>query len=124
MEKEKETIKVCPECGNPLKWTFCFDYNEYYCLNCGYMNGMLGAGDDVELTPVLKMKAQLIDVIWKRLYGKGGMLPEGEFKIKNCKKCGNGQYHNEHLTKKEEEINEEAWKILENIKGIFNPKTL
>jgi hypothetical protein len=28
-------IKICPRCFKPSVFTFCFDYNEYYCLNCG-----------------------------------------------------------------------------------------
>ena len=38
----KNEIAVCPNCGEPMIWTFAFSGSEYYCLMCGYSCGMFG----------------------------------------------------------------------------------
>ena len=51
---KKETIKIC-SCHQdkeetPLIYTFAFCGAEYWCPSCGATYGMLGAGDNVEMT--------------------------------------------------------------------------
>ena len=115
-----KTIKVCPKCQTPLIWTFCFPYCEYFCLNCGYKHGMLGAGEDIKLTKKLKLKKDIVDSIWKQLYGKGRLLPTGLFGCSNCKVTSNCKDHNSHLSKNEKEWNDISKEILQEIQGIFN----
>jgi hypothetical protein len=115
-----QKIKVCNNCEAPLIWTFCFPYAEYFCMNCGFKGGMFGSGKDVDLTPELKLKKKLIDTIWHQLYGKGLLLPPGEYTKDKCKKCNSGEYHNDHLSKLEKQKNKLAWRILKSFKGKFN----
>lgn len=119
MKKQKE-IKIC-ECGTPLIWTFAFAYAEYYCLNCGFSGGMLGSGKCVPATKELIFKQKLVKAIWKVIYSRKGLAPEGGRKI-NCKECDKSRYaHNSHLSESEKEWNEIAKKYLNQFKGIFKP---
>jgi len=118
MKKQKE-IKVCPNCESPLIWTFYNAYNEYFCLNCHYKHGMIGAGDDIPLTQELRLKEKILKAIWNELYGKGWLLPASNYKKGKCKKCDT-TYHNSHLTKNEIDKNIIAKKMLEKLKHLFN----
>ena len=55
---EKEIIKICRNHQDkektPLIFTFAFPGAEYWCPSCGSNEGMLGAGEDVEITNKLK----------------------------------------------------------------------
>lgn len=122
MNKE---IRICEKCGTPLIWTFRWDYNERYCLNCGGLGDMF-LGKDVELTNQLKVKKAIVDGIWKILYFKGFLLPaSGGYRKKKCEKCNNlehSEYHGQHLTEKEKENNEIAEIVLDNMKMLFVKK--
>lgn len=50
------TMKICNrhEKQVPLLWTFAFPGSEYWCPYCGGNWGMLGAGENVEVTFALK----------------------------------------------------------------------
>lgn len=117
---KNEKITVCNNCGTPLIWTFRWDYNELYCLNCGALGDMF-MGKKVELTEELKLKNRVVLKIWKSLYGKNrALLPQSNgYKKNNCKKCEK-EYHNFHLSKKEIRDNKVAEKILEKVKHLFN----
>lgn len=59
--KEEKQIKVCSNHSEkqiPLIWTFAFPGAEYWCPYCGYTSGMFGAGENVPLTPELKIAAK------------------------------------------------------------------
>jgi hypothetical protein len=120
----KKEIKICDYCATPLIWTFLFPYKEYYCLNCGRTWGMLGAGKNVEITKELILKRNIAETIFKQLHGKGWLLPQSTYGYTKCKVEKNCRNHNEHLTKKEIEWNEVAWKMLEQVKGVFDNKLL
>src|SRR4030042_5407487 len=113
-------INICENCGTPLMWTFRWDYNEIYCLNCGALGDMF-MGKKVDITPDLKMKYRVVNKIWHSLYGKNKpLLPKSKgYRKDNCDKCQKGQYHSQHLSKKEIRENKIAEKILEKVKGLF-----
>jgi len=51
-----EEIKICSrhsEYKVPLIYTFAFPHYEYWCPYCGAVEGMLGAGKNVDVTEVL-----------------------------------------------------------------------
>jgi hypothetical protein len=102
--KSKPKIRVCSNCGFPLIWTFAFDYQERYCLNCGNGGGMLGTGDNIPTTRELIFKKKLVDAIWKVIYGKKGLVPTSSQRNK-CKICDNnrGERHYQHMSKSEKE---------------------
>jgi hypothetical protein len=52
----KKEIKICTRHDKqvPLIWTFAFPGAEYWCPYCGASEGMLGAGENVSVTPELK----------------------------------------------------------------------
>lgn len=56
--KETEIIRICKdhqeEFQAPLIWTFAFIGAEYWCPYCGRKEGMLGAGEKVKSTSVLR----------------------------------------------------------------------
>lgn len=114
-----KTIRVCDRCGVPLLWTFAFDYQERFCLNCGEGGGMLGTGKDIPVTKDLLFQERLVNAIWKVIYlSKKGLLPNGKFGRTNCKKdngtCNN---HREHLTKTEKEWDVIARTYLIKLRG-------
>lgn len=92
--KTERTIRVCDRCATPLIWTFAFAYKERYCLNCGAVGGMMGTGRDVPATRELVFKENIVNAIWKVIYGKKGLMPSGVFARVGCKKCGDD--HREH----------------------------
>src|SRR5260221_945059 len=122
MNRQEKTIKVCGDCQVPLIWTFLFPYNEYYCLNCGGKWGMLGAGKDVSVTKELLLKQAIAEAVFKQLYGKNKLLPKGQYGYTKCKVQQSCHNHNSHLTKSEVKWNEQGWKMLEQVKGMFTPK--
>ena len=120
-KKEKKTIRVCDICETPLIWTFAFPYAERYCLNCGAKGGMLGTGIDVDATQELEFKENLVNAIWKVIYGKKNhLMPSGSFTRSNCKKCDNSDCHRDHASKKEKEGDILARRYLEKVQGLFN----
>ena len=57
-----DKIKICSnheEYQVPLIWTFSFPGAEYWCPHCGYINGMFGAGEEVDETSELKKRLEL-----------------------------------------------------------------
>lgn len=54
----KEEIRICSshqdELKTPLIWTYAFNGAEYWCPYCGVNEGMMGAGQVVESTAVLR----------------------------------------------------------------------
>lgn len=118
---KNKTIRVCDRCETPLIWTFVFDYNERYCLNCGAMGGMLGTGTDLPATRELIFKKKLVDALWKVIYDRKGLMPNGKFGRTNCKKETNCYDHRKHLTLSEREWDTIANKYLISLQGIFIP---
>ena len=115
----KGTIRVCDNCDAPLLWTFCWAYNERYCLNCGAMGGMMGTGTDIDITPELQAQEKVISEVWTAIYKN--MIPRGLYRSRKCKKCNSGQDHNEHLSKKEILNDKIATSIIEQLnKGFLN----
>lgn len=123
---QKKTIRVCGECKIPLIWTFAFDGNERFCINCQVPTPMFDGNPDEEVTRELIFKKRLVDAIWKVIYGNKGMIPRGRFGRGGCKKddregrfassCDN---HNAHLSKSEVEWDKIARACLANLKGKF-----
>jgi hypothetical protein len=110
-------IKIC-NCGAPLLWTFLYNGAEYFCLNCGYMAGMLGAGENVEATTELKADRKVVEKVFKAL--RPFLIGDGCFQRTNCKKCKEtGEYHPQHLTKRQEAENKIAEKILAHLNGYY-----
>jgi len=58
MKKENEEIRICTshqdELRTPLVWTFAFNGAEYWCPYCGKNEGMMGAGERVKSTAILR----------------------------------------------------------------------
>ena len=95
MNKE---ITVCPECGEPMIWTFAFSGCELYCLMCGHVCGMFGA-ESIEETKELKYKQKLYEKIFKIIYND--LIPARAYSNK-CKKCENmKEHHISHATELE-----------------------
>lgn len=121
-KKSPKTIRVCDDCGVPLIWTFAFDYQERYCLNCGAMGGMLGTGEDVPATKELLFQEKLVNAVWKIIYKtKKGLVPASA-KKEGCKKCDDTtEKHYRHLTKAEKEWDTIARAYLESLNGFIKP---
>lgn len=112
----KKIIKIC-DCGTPLIYTFCWDYYEWYCLNCGKNSEFLG-GNRTQETPELKAKKKVVDDIWGVI--RKYFLPKSSYGKTKCKKCSGNLSHNSHLTTQEILKNEVAEKIVDKLKGVFN----
>ena len=82
---------------------------------------MLGTGENVEATPDLIFKKKLVDAIWKVIYGKKGLMPQGRFGRTNCNKCGDD--HRAHASKSEIEWDLIARKYLAQVEGLFDVDT-
>lgn len=119
-KREKQTIRICDDCGTPMLWTFFFPYCEWYCLNCGASGGMLGTGENVEATRELIFKKKLAEAIWKVLRDK--MVPPGSYTQRGCKKCGT-EDHPHHLFPSEKEWNKIATPYLERVRGLLDEQT-
>ena len=119
MKKIKE-IRVC-DCGAPLHWTFLFDGAEYFCMNRGAIEGMLGAGKMVECTPERTARQKVTTDVFKTL--RKHLIGSGGFTKSNCKKCkeGKDKYHTQHLTESEKEREKIATHILNSLKGSILP---
>ena len=122
-KKEPKTIRVCDECGVPLIWTFAFDYQERYCLNCGAMGGMLGTGEDVPATRELIFQQRLVNGVWGVIYKtKKGLVPVSAGRPDGCEKCRTEKgYHYNHLTKAEKEWDTIARAYLKKLRGFIKP---
>lgn len=118
--RQKKTIRVCDHCETPLIWTFAFPYCERYCLNCGAMGGMMGTGKDIPATKDLIFKEKLVLAIWKVIYGKKALMPQGKFSRTNCEKCRTEDYHRKHASKAELEGDLIAREYLQKMQGIFD----
>lgn len=96
-----------------------WDYNEYFCINCGGHWGMMGAGDRVEEAPELKKLKKTINKVWKSV--SKYLLPRSHnYTRSNCKKCLVDRCHPHHLSKREMREDRIATSILRNLKGSFN----
>ena len=111
-------ITVCTRCKIPLIWTFLWDGNEYYCINCAEHSGLMGGGDRVDLTPELKAQNKVILRVWKAL--RFNLLPRGNFGRNNCKKCAGSYAHRDHLTKAEISKDKLATSMLKKLIGACN----
>ena len=109
-------IKVCSNCEIPLIWTFHFPGAEYFCINCGYLSGMLGAGENVDETPELKNQLKHLKRLWKIICKYS--LPKSQFGRVGCKKC-TGANHWQHITKRERLQNKIADNIIKEFYGCF-----
>lgn len=114
----KQEIKVCDDCRIPLIWTFKWRGFEYYCINCGGHWGMLGAGENVGLTPELKKQNKVIKRVWKTLAHH--LLGDGGYTRIKCKKCLVDRYHHDHLTKSEIRKDRLAMSMLKKLRGAWN----
>ena len=102
MKKGKQ-IKVCEFCSKPLIWTFLYAGAEYYCLDCSGRWGMLGAGEDVDVTTKLRAESKVYNDVFKSI--EKHYFGTGSFTKKNCEKCksGNDRCHTQHATEYEKE---------------------
>ena len=114
----KDEIILCRECQIPLIWTFFFAYAEYYCLNCGDHEGMMGAGDRVKATPELKRQLRRLTKLWKAIAHR--MNPLSSYTRGDCKKCSVECDHRLHLSRKEKLEHKAVMPILESLKGTFS----
>ena len=109
---DTKEITVCPECGEPMIWTFAFSGHEYYCLMCGYGCGMFG-GKTVEETKELKYKQKLYRKIFRVI--EKDLIPYGAY-LKKCEKCRDmKEYHLFHATELELLKKDIAMETLEKI---------
>ncbi len=57
---KNEEIRICTshqdELRTPLIFTFAFDGAEYWCPYCGKNEGMMGAGEKVKSTAILRIR--------------------------------------------------------------------
>ena len=109
----KKEIKCCPNCGNPVIWTFIIGGSECFCWECKWDGGMLSA-ERKNWTKEIQEKLDNDTKEFKKVtkhYVSGGCTYDG------CEKCErqkepNDKYHIWHLTQKEKDKHEEAKKIL------------
>lgn len=127
-------IRICPNCEQPLLWTFAFSGAERYCLNCGYTAGMLDGSGVVPATPELFFRYVLINAIWKVIYSDIGYMPEVRFQRSDCDQCrslpeGDYQGHWGHVTEEEKQFHEIGKRYMIMVRGLFenflvdNPET-
>ena len=111
----KKEIKLCRNCQFPLLYTFLYDGAEYYCLNCQSSVGMMGAGNDVPVTPELKAKYRVAKDVFGALTKH--LLGGGRFTRDTCKKCkvGIDPYHGNHLTEEEKQQDKVADLFLDKL---------
>lgn len=118
MKKGKEQVRMC-SCGAPLHWTFLYNGAEYYCMNCGYTAGMLGAGEMYDETTERRAARKVAKDVFKSL--RKHLHGDGCFQRTKCKKCQNSnEYHPRHATKYEKAKNEVAVKILDSLRGYYD----
>ena len=117
-----EEIKVC-DCGAPLHWTFLYNGQEYFCMNCGAGGGMFGTGKDVLLTVERKARQKVAGDVFKAL--RKYLFGDGCFTRNKCKKCREGKdtYHTQHTTKYEKAKDNAAQKMLNALHGYFKAKS-
>lgn len=81
-----KTIKICPNHQDkektPLIWTFAFIGAEYWCPACSYLSGMLGAGDDVPETKILKNRLKRYKKMARQFLRGNSLLCCHSFKYK------------------------------------------
>ncbi len=69
MKKQSEEIRICTshkdELRTPLIWTFAFIGAEYWCPYCGKNEGMMGAGEWVKSTAVLRNRLRRFKALSK-----------------------------------------------------------
>lgn len=108
----EKTITICPNCGEPMIWTFAFSGSEYYCLMCGYSCGIFGA-KKVEETKKLKYQQKLYKRIFREI--NKDLIPVGAY-FKKCEKCKSfEESHLNHATELELLKQDIAIEILEKI---------
>lgn len=104
-----KTIKVCPDCKNPLIWTFIVPVKEWLCWECkGSFPAMLP--DDADETEELRSK--LIADTKEFKEAMKGYVPPFSYN-KRCGECKRRkEYHESHLTEVQKDRHEEARKRL------------
>ena len=113
----KKEIKIC-SCGAPILFTFLYNGAEYFCMNCHSSEGMLGAGKNVDSTIELRAESKVVNKVFKSL--RPFLIGDGCFQRTGCKKCkGTGEYHTQHLTKREKTENQIAEKMLNQLNGYY-----
>lgn len=116
---KNERITICPNCGEPLVWTFINSGSEWYCINCKNDYPMFGAKtiykdeEDKKKFEYLKRKQKIYKSIFKAI--EKDIIPYSAYK-KNCKKCnGMKEKHYQHLSNTEKIKDEISREILERI---------
>lgn len=114
-----KSIQLCPDCGEPMVWTFIFPGSEWFCLNCKGDFPMFCWGekiyDDDDRYKYYSIKQKIYKNIFKAI--EKDYVPVGSYR-KGCKKCfgEKREYHIEHLTKTQKLKNDISREILDNIK--------
>ena len=113
--RKNQDISVCKNCDLPLIFTFCWDGQEYYCLNCGKTLPFMYQ-KEIPITKELKLARKVLDDIWSAIYKH--LIPESRGYTKtNCKKCQNhkDKYHYQHLSESEKIRDKYATMILKKL---------
>jgi len=85
-----ETINLCTICEDhqdfkvPLISTFAFNGCEWWCPYCGKKGGMLGTGEEVKETPVLKQRLKKYEEFSKEYLHSIGVLNCSETKYRGA----------------------------------------
>jgi len=109
----KETIELKLHCDTPMVHTIIFGGSEFYCVKCGWTEGVLGLAETVPWTPKLSKEVNLNQAVFRQI--ASDCIPAG-CRFKDCKKC-EGQDHLLHASNKALNKSSEAYKQLAG--GIF-----
>jgi len=110
MTKEKnEEIKCCPECDNPVIWTFLFPGAEYFCWKCKWRGGMFYA-ESQQMT-VAKQKKFKADE--KAFDEASEHYVPNRCTLDDCERCQKtNEDHTLHWTEKEQENHLKAKELI------------
>ncbi len=75
-------MKTCKECGYPIILSYCVDYKEMICFNCGKTYEFLNGCERVDETPELLEKEKQMNNIKEKVYALGFEKMSGG---RNCK---------------------------------------
>lgn len=82
----------CPECGEPMLFSFCVAHNEYICVLCGIAKPFCHGLKEIETTQLQEdnLKLKYKDDIKRLAYTQGGAMccecnQTGGNNCKNCK---------------------------------------
>jgi len=105
----KETIELKVHCGTPMISTLMFSGSEFYCVKCGWDEGVFGPAETIFWTPELNEEGKRNQTVFREIADV--CIPAG-CRFPNCKKCNDGQDHLLHASNGALRKSDEAYKLL------------